>query len=243
MVRLLWLLLLGSTICSAEPVMEMPPMPKTGAPPGFPDVSGGRFVIMDRAEVQAKAGGFPLGPLPKRGEKFKKEPADQVLIGDPEGWMANLEGYRQVVRPEAEILPNTRIALSPLERTPFEKFVLLGYYPEGTTPQGPWTSVSRLFAKPPGELLLLTEWDFGLDGGGVAYFDDGLNTQVGKSRAMFVVTRKDDTTQTIVKWVSGTRQFELISVCKLAKGCTEADEWRDLAASLPEAPRSKSMQQ
>ena len=239
MVRLLWLLLLGSTICSAEPVMEMPPMPKTGAPPGFPDVSGGRFVIMDRAEVQAKAGGFPLGPLPKRGEKFKKEPADQVLIGDPEGWMANLEGYRQVVRPEAEILPNTRIALSPLERTPFEKFVLLGYYPEGTTPQGgPGLRCRDCLPSRPANCCC-----FGLDGGGVAYFDDGLNTQVGKSRAMFVVTRKDDTTQTIVKWVSGTRQFELISVCKLAKGCTEPDEWRDLAASLPEAPRSKSMQQ
>jgi hypothetical protein len=191
-------------------------------------------------DVQAKAGGFDVGAEPKLGARFKKVPTDRVIVGDPNGWMANLDAYRQGAKPASEILPNSRIRLSPLEGTSFEKMTLLGYLPAGGLPQGPWTAVQRLFAKPPGELVLLKEWDFGLDGGGVVMFDEMLNTKVGNARAIFTVTQSGGTTQTLITWVTGTRQFELLAICKLATGCTEPDEWRDIASSVPEAPHSKS---
>jgi hypothetical protein len=249
MLRLVSLLVLGvSMVCSAQPG---PTSPAAGSasgssanfsPPGFPDVLGGRYAVISMKDVQAKAAGLDLGAEPKLGARFKKEPTDRVIVGDPDGWMANLEAYRQGVKRASDVLPNSTIQLSSLEGTPFEKMTLLGYLPAGGLPQGPWTAVQRLFAKPPGELVLLREWDFGLDGGGVVMFDEMLNTKVGHARAIFTVTRSGGTTQTLINWVTGTRQFELLATCKLANGCTEPDEWRDIAASIPEAPQSKLLQ-
>jgi hypothetical protein len=194
---------------------------------------------MEDVRAKVEAGGLPLGGPPKLGERFKKNPADRIIVGDPDGWIANLEAYRPAVKPAAQVLPNTSIQLASLDRTPFAQMTLLGYLPAGTVPQGPWTAVERLFAKPSGELVLLKEWDFGLDGGGVVVFEEMLNTTVGRARATFVVTKDGATTQTMVTWITGTRKFELLAICQLSKGCTEPDEWRDIASAMPEAPHSK----
>src|SRR5581483_120350 len=186
-----------------------------------------------------KAGGLSFA-MPKFDGNFKKAPADRILAGDPSGWLANLDGYRAGVKRAEEVLPNTIVQLLPLTGTAFEHFVLLGYLPEGTRPEGPWSMVGRLFAKPPGELVYLQEWDFGLDDGGVIMFTEQLNTVVKNNRASVMVTKSGGVRQTQVRWVSGTKQIEILAVCKLATGCAEPDEWRDIASSLPDSPSSKA---
>jgi hypothetical protein len=241
MVRLSWFTLLVAGICNAADV------PLAVGPTGFPDVSGGRWTIVSRADLEAgaRAKGQPMPPLsppPKFGEKFRNEPTDSLIVGDSSQWMANLAAYRQGVKRAEDVLPNTAIELVSLAGTPFERhFTLLGYIAEGTAPRGPWTSVSRMFAKPPGELVLLKEWDFGLDGGGVVLLDEMLNTRVGAARATFIVTRSGDVTQTMVQWISGTRQFELIAECRLSRGCADPDDWREIAGTIPAAPISRAM--
>ncbi len=241
MARLFWLFLVVATNCNSAD------LPLVVGPTGFPDVSGGRWMIVSRAELEAgaRANGQPLpplGPPPKLGGTFKNEPMDKLIIGDSEGWMANLAAYRQGVKRAADVLPNAKIDLVSLTGTPFEnQFTLLGYVPAGTRPGGPWTAVSRLFAKPPGELVLLKEWDFGLDGGGVVLLDDMLNTKIGGARATFIVTQNGDVTETMIRWITGTRQFELIAECKLTKGCADPDEWRQIVNTIPVAPISTPM--
>src|SRR3569623_3429992 len=210
----------------------MPPMPYAG-PPGFPDVSGGRVAIISMRETRGKTGDLDLGPQPTLGERFKRGAPDRVIVGDPHGWMADLDAYRRVVKPASEVVPNVTVRLSALQGTPFERMTLLGYLPAGGLPQGPGTAVQRLFSTASGELVLLKEWDFGLDGGGVVMFDEMLNTKVGASRATIKVTKAGGWTQTAITWVSGTRQIELLAVCKLAQGCADPDDWREIASSLP----------
>jgi len=239
MTRLLWSLLLVASTACAQPAAQMPPMPYAG-PPGFPDVSGGRVAIISMKETRGKTGELDIGPEPTLGERFKRGSPDRVIVGEPDGWMADLDAYRRVVKPASEVMPKATVRLSSLQGTSFERMTLLGYLPGGGLPQGPWTAVQRLFATASGELVLLKEYDFGLDGGGVVMFDEMLNTKVGASRATIKVTKTGEATQTIVSWVSGTRRIELLAVCKLVQGCADPDDWREIASSLPAAPTSKA---
>jgi hypothetical protein len=237
-------LLFGLVVAATAHPQSLSPPPAgpidMPGPPGLPDVSGGRFAIISLKDLIGTAkGSLPLKE-PKFAGSFRKAPADRILSGDPDGWMADLEAYRRGVKRAEEVLPKSNIALTALAGTAFDQFTLLGYLPEGTRPQGPWSMIGRLFSKPPGELVYLKEWDFGLDDGGVIMFDELLNTTVGNNRASIMVTRSDGTTQTQVRWVSGTRQIEILATCKLTRGCADADEWRDIAGTLPAALSSKA---
>ena len=72
-----------------------------------------------------------------------------------------------------------RVKLSDISLTGLDSFTYVGFLPEGPSKEGPWTSVTRVFQKIDGTILMLHEWDFAADGGGVLIVKEAMNTTVG----------------------------------------------------------------
>lgn len=226
------LLLLVNSSFAAD--LSAPPTPD-----GLPNVSRGKWAVISRDQL-------PRSPLtkstagPKTGERFKTAPYDRV-INDDGGWVIDFDRYPRMLKAASDVLPKSSIDLMPLEGTTFDEFTLLGYVPDGSTPHGTWTAIARVFTAPDSELVVLREWDFGLDDGGVLLLDDMLNSEVGRVRATVIETHTGSVTQTLVSWITGTRKFELIAACRKKPGCASPDKWRTIAGTIPTAPVSTAM--
>ena len=130
------------------------------------------------------------------------------------------------------------IVLLDLKGTPFERMEYVGIVPEGTDAGGPYTWVLRLF-RPARHAVMLSEWDFALDDGGVLEFWEFLNTKVKDAPATISLsnTRANSAQLWELSWVSGTRQLNLYYSCERAP-CVDRAAVLALAESLPVAPTS-----
>lgn len=95
--------------------------------------------------------------------------------------------YHNHIKPiDEKITQKFKSTPASLAGTDLKYFVYEGFIPEGPTPNGPWSSFTRVFKGPDGLLVMVHEWDFLVDGGGVVVIDELMNTSVNGSPARFV---------------------------------------------------------
>lgn len=87
------------------------------------------------------------------------------------------------MRKLSDIEKNLTVKLADLSRGELNKYKLEGAYPDGPTKAGPWSSVTRVFKRDDDVAILLHEWDYIGDGGGVMIIEELMNTKLGKSPA------------------------------------------------------------
>lgn len=150
-----------------------------------------------RAMMQADIEEKPLGP----DRRFGQIPDDAVLY---------MKNYHANVKDIRGISKNITFKLSDVSRSELQKYSFEGAYPEGPTKVGPWSSLTRVFKRDDGVLVMLHEWDYVGDGGGVMIVDELMNAHVGDAPARFSV--KKSPTGSVVSelmWVTKSRFFTL----------------------------------
>ncbi|MDC8757037.1 hypothetical protein [Janthinobacterium fluminis] len=137
----------------------------------------------------------------------------------PEEAVVYRKNYLGNVRDVHEVKRNLTFTLADLSGSAFDAFKFEGVVPEGPTRTGPWSSVSRYFKTPDGLLLILHEWDFVGDGGGVVIVKDLMNTRVADTPARFVV--KKSPSGAVVSeliWVTESKYYTFTVMGEVASG-------------------------
>jgi hypothetical protein len=88
------------------------------------------------------------------------------------------KNYHARVKDMKEISKNVTFKLADVSGGRFDGLALEGAYPEGPTKSGPWSSLTRVFKRSDGVLVMLHEWDYSGDGGGITFVDELMNTKV-----------------------------------------------------------------
>jgi hypothetical protein len=88
-----------------------------------------------------------------------------------------------------DINKNITFKLSNLSNSGFDALNFEGAYPEGPTKTGPWSSLTRVFKRNDGVLVMLHEWDYSGDGGGITFVDELMNTRVLDAAARLSVNK------------------------------------------------------
>jgi hypothetical protein len=101
--------------------------------------------------------------------------------------VARIERMIRSAKPEAFVAGKLRVKLS---RTgaEFANLKFVGFYPEGTAKDGPWSWMARLFVGSNGEVVRLSEWDFRADNGGLLLIKEFLNQEVSGSPATLSIS-------------------------------------------------------
>lgn len=146
----------------------------------------------------------------------------------------------RVIHPR-ELARNITFTLSDLSASDLAKYPFEGAYPEGPTPTGPWTSIARTFRRDDNVLIVLREWDYIKDGGGIMMVKELMNARVGNSLARFSV--KKSPTGSVVSdltWATPRKFYVLTVLDKVSNDERQRYnlKWMtNLAGSVKEAAR------
>jgi hypothetical protein len=128
----------------------------------------------------------------------------------PEEYFDYLGAYYNHLRLEHEVLSNIRVSLVDITQTKLAKYQYEGLIPGGPTLEGPWTSVTRVFRRPDGVIIKLTEWDFVADGGAIVIIDEVMNSSVLDIPAFFSVMKSPSgKAVTTLEWATDKKQYTL----------------------------------
>ena len=97
--------------------------------------------------------------------------------------------FHNYIRPLDSVLPNLKISLVDLNQSLFDGLRLEGVITGGPTKEGPWTSATRVFSSEEGYVIMLSEWDFVGDGGGVVLQKEMVNEKVNGRPAILTIHR------------------------------------------------------
>jgi len=125
-------------------------------------------------------------------------------------YYANLKDMR-------EINKNLTFKLSDLSRSELGTYRFEGAYPEGPTKTGPWSSLTKVFKRDDGVIVMLHEWDYIGDGGGIMMVRELMNTQVADTPARFSVLKSP--TGSVVSqliWATEKKYFTLTVMDEVA---------------------------
>ena len=174
-----------------------------------PQIEPGKAKVVDLAS---------LPPALRRtvdAEVKRLRAGDGVLYGDLTSDEAHaLESYRERVLPLAGVAGNTKVALADVSASDLGGYALAGVVPEGPGKDGPWSSLRRVYRRADGVLVMLHEWAYAADGGGVLGVRELMNATVrhGSSRypAQFAI-RRATTGQVVseLRWFTDAKIFTL----------------------------------
>lgn len=117
-----------------------------------------------------------------------------------------IEAMPKAAKPLAEFKENTKVNLANLEGTPFAALKLLGVVREG-----PPSSLSRVFSFPNGTILLLREWDYIADGGGMLIPKDRINETVNGTPAILGIAQSPSgKAVSQLSWTTKTKDYLLV---------------------------------
>lgn len=121
-----------------------------------------------------------------------------------------MQNYHAQMRKVSDIEKNLTFKLADLSRGELNQYKLEGAYPEGPTKAGPWSSVTRVFKRDDNVTIMLHEWNYVGDGGGIMIIEELMNAKVGKTPARLSV-KKSPTGRisSELMWASNTRLFTL----------------------------------
>jgi hypothetical protein len=165
---------------------QQPPQPPRASLPEIPSGSS-REISLD--ELPKEARDFFL-----QSSSGKSIPASQPkeivhrgvrrLEGHPEelAWVEELAARAIPSIDEAKV----RVALVPGSGIPLPNAKFVGFVPQGPTLNGLWSKVARLFRYKE-KTVVLSEWDYVADGGGVLQFSELVNVDINGSRGSLAV--------------------------------------------------------
>lgn len=117
-----------------------------------------------------------------------------------------LEAMPKAVKPLADYKEKVLVKLSNLDGTPFAGLKFLGVVREG-----PPHSLSRLFSFPNGTLLLLREWDYVAEGGGMLIPKGRVNEQVnGVPAVLGIAQSQKGKAMSQLTWATEAKSYTLI---------------------------------
>lgn len=78
---------------------------------------------------------------------------------------------------------------------------------------GPWTSVSRIYSLPDGDIIRLHEWDYVADGGGIVMQKEMMNETVNGRYQAILSTKKSGlgNALTTLGWATERKTYQLSS--------------------------------
>lgn len=144
--------------------------------------------------------------------------------------------YQNKILPLDVVQKNINMPLTDIASTAFRTLRYEGTVPEGPNPEGPWTSVTHVFANKDGALVMLYEWAYVIDGGGGVMQKELINEQIGGNPAVFTIKRTTSGAgATEVAWYTGDKFYLLTASKELHQ--PEQRAWLvGLANSLPSTP-------
>jgi hypothetical protein len=135
------------------------------------DVPAGRVAYKSLAELGAGAKSALGKNLPGRsGQVGALTQADEKVT-------SALDAMEVLLKPDNESLSRATFTPARLSGT-LAEMSLRGVLPEMASAKGGWTMISRLFAAGPAKVMLM-EWDYRHEGGGVLSISDFHNVSVG----------------------------------------------------------------
>lgn len=124
------------------------------------------------------------------------------------------------------------VKFADLQNSDFTKFALLGYVGGNFGQPPPWSSVSRLFRAPNGDLIYLTEWDFVSTGGYITQTIEFLNARIGNFDATVGLSIANNGGRLWeATWAEMPKQVQLYYSCTSAN-CLSQSEFLSLANSI-----------
>lgn len=122
-----------------------------------------------------------------------------------------IKNYRRLIKPLSDIQGNLKLKLSSFDESSFAFLKLEGVVPEGPSPSGPWTSLSRVYTIPNGAIIRLMEWDYVADGGGINFQKEMFNETIqGKYSAILSIKQsaKGEALSTLT-WATDKKYYVL----------------------------------
>jgi hypothetical protein len=105
---------------------------------------------------------------------------------------ARRKNYRSFIVDSSASQGKIKLALARVDTTVLAQFQYEMLIPGGPTRNGPWTDVTRVYQRPDGYPVFLTEFDFVAEGGSVTIMKELINAKVGKSPATLSVQHSSD---------------------------------------------------
>jgi hypothetical protein len=128
----------------------------------------------------------------------------------PEMLFSYTSSYHNNLRTGPDATSNVLVQLADVSTTLLDKYQYEGLIPAGPTLKGPWTSVTRVFRRPDGLVIKLTEWDFVADGGAIVIVDELMNSSVSGIPAYFSAKKSPSGRAiTTVEWATDKKQYTL----------------------------------
>lgn len=150
-----------------------------------------------RKMIEAELSEQPFGTARRFGEI-----SDDAII-----YMSNYHGQ---IKKISDIEKNMTFKLADVSRGDLNKYTLEGAYPEGPTKAGPWSSVTRVFKREDNVTVMLHEWNYVGDGGGVMIVKELMNAKVGNTPARLSVKKSPTGRMSSeLTWVTKNRLFTL----------------------------------
>lgn len=137
----------------------------------------------------------------RAGGRYKSVPEDVFTYG---------LSYQSRILRDGNSAHNVKVKLAELGGNPLAHCRYDGFLPDGPTLTGPWTSVVRVFSCSAGETVMLSEWDYVADGGGVTIVKEAMNAMVGKFPAQLSRKRSPSgKVMTELSWATDKKYFTL----------------------------------
>lgn len=128
----------------------------------------------------------------------------------PEEFFVYSSNYRNHLRLEDEVKPKLHVKLADINSTELKEYVYEGIIPEGPSIDGPWTSATRVFKRPDGVTLMLTEWDYIADGGAIVGISELMNVTVANVPAALSVKKSPSgKTMTMLEYPTDKKSFTI----------------------------------
>ncbi|CAJ0784477.1 hypothetical protein [Ralstonia chuxiongensis] len=134
------------------------------------------------------------------GETYEQVPEDVFIYG---------LNYQSRILRDGNSEHNIKVKLAKIDNSALSTCQYEGFLPDGPTLNGPWTSVVRVFSCG-AQLVMLQEWDYVSDGGGITLVKEAMNTEVGKFPAQISKKRSPSgKIMTELSWATEKRYFTL----------------------------------
>lgn len=199
--RLSVLLWLGSALLDAKDRTEFSPV--SGLEPGKLTV-----ISIDKLPAALKKNSEEDLKRDVRNKSMGGGGVDYEKISDEAVLYATT--YQNRLRTLQDASANAKSKLADISASKLNTYRFEGVVPQGPSLRGPWSSFDRIFRRPDGVLLILHEWDFVADGGGVMAVKELMNIKIQGVPARFVV-KKSPSGKKVSEliWVSSKKYYTL----------------------------------
>lgn len=126
--------------------------------------------------------------------------------------------YQSRILRDGNSAHNIKVKLAELDGSALARCRYDGFLPNGPTLNGPWTSVVRVFTCS-NQIVMLSEWDYVADGGGITIVKEAMNTTVGKFPAQLSRKRSPSgKVMTELAWATDNKYFTLTVWADVPRG-------------------------